>query len=593
MSRCAISSLLLLGLLPRGVSGATCDEFKQHYRDEQCCGNGEKSLCVSPTFDASAIITKLDDIASKVDAATHGSTPIIEETSMSAPPDALPPSAPLDASPPLPLSLTVPTRFDQLTCPHANGAAMDLSCQGGCGTGTDAPKTHPPSTKVAADFVAQGGPAVAICEGYSDTGYPPCSGMCSSYQGAVDVITAKCAGMNEVGIGNPMPASGPGQSSFQSTFQQWYENKNTTCVRAATFVVAFSRMLNLEFVASFKKLEVESGWFENTFLDDASKDATGLYPLETSSVGPYDTAMAYVADFVGTMLTDAGDVSAVGTAILTYSQHTKIVKAQAKCTSSFAAPPLGPLKMVDYGQITLSPNYGKPSTCGVWPEHADHCLATRNAFAFAYHVYPICDASVKQIPWTCTSSGQNHFKAASILLDLEEQIKALASSNDVSGLTNVCQTTASVDAITSLWADASVDLVFANREFSCLIDSTRLPCGPLPQMSEREYNVLMAYWLRYGVVHYSVIVNNCKPYVPAFDNFSLPDPSTFFSAVLTMDQMAAKADQYQTDYLSGDFPASGTLADCGALQIGSRRSPFVRIGSSWINKNTIRYLSKL
>ena len=213
---------------------------------------------------------------------------------------------------------------------------------------------------------------------------------------------------------------------------------------------------------------------------------------------------------------------AIGVARATFQEHVQMVFDSARPTAAVTLNPT-PVTLVEYSQQDSSPD-----TCGYYPEHSDICLATRNGWAFAKTVKPVCfPNTLPQIPWSCTQKGQTHFYYQSLILGVEKNLSTTPTALRPAR----CAEIAPKAVIEMWWQLGSLALFFSAQEFSCLYDPTIQTCGPYPYLSPSDFKYLMTWWIIFGDVHISAISGYPRHNLPS------GNPLTFFQTTLDTAQM--------------------------------------------------------
>ena len=445
-------------------------------------------------------------------------------------------------------------------CPVVtDGAAASSICAVDVLAETTSVGQYPPDSIDPVSRVVDADGFPASCPNYSPEGYPPCSGMCSSYQGAVDAIAKACAssGMPQVGT-----------SGYWNAFKAWYTTTTTTspsaCKSAGAFVVTFARLLNTEYLYKENALDAGTAWLVSVYNDSS---VVGLTTAETASntVSAMTQGLQAVNALLST-ITDPALQGAIGVASLTFVNHYKVNIDFAKSTREPVVPTIGTLSLFDYNIASNA-----PTSCTVWPEHFDICLASRNMWAFSQTVKPICFPEMAQVPWTCSNTGMSHFKAQSIILGIEKAISTASIDNRPA----LCAATATPEKINGLWQQGGVDLLFSNEGYSCLLNPSLQPCGPAPLMSQSNFELLLAWWLIFGDVHLSAIARYC----PATTYAGFGNPTDFFATTLTLAELASLRYTYTALHdVSGTgddgFPTASPIASSGCPSRLASRTTF-------------------
>lgn len=392
----------------------------------------------------------------------------------------------------------------------------------------------------------------AHCNGSSPAGFPPCSALCSSYQGTINAISAFCKDE-----GFPISAT---NDNFWPEFKVYYKGGagSSLCQKAADYVLAFSRILNFEF--NYQNSNTRSGSAYYTSVVD-NRDASGFFARELTVDGvkmPLISAAESKRVAFTKALTDAGQEAASRSFYITsqtLSQHYDQALNFAPVTGTVL--PEDQIKLVEYSGSASDIAF----TCSHYPENYDICLASRRAYDHAKLAVPVCYETLAQTPFVCTRKGQRFFRFQSTLLGLEKQLAAAGATEKQA----LCATAAfSPEAIVAGSVDASWNFLFASESLACFVNPNLLVCGAAPLLSKVAWKQQLSWWATFLHVHIGAIASYCpantylsvNPQVPVVpDDEATAELGTiiFKDNVIDMLQLADIAHSVNLD-----TPVSGT-----------------------------------
>ena len=421
------------------------------------------------------------------------------------------------------VGLGVSSGDDAASSVCASTLSRELSCQGTGQRETSRLGVYPPDDESAALFVdSERFPA--SCPDYSPDGYPPCSALCTSFQATVQEISRLCTVAG-------MPVANT--ATFWPEFRTWYAAgiSDPSCRIGANFIIAFTVVLNMEYLQLNGLTAVGRTYILSILEPQASSPILPSYDDLTLSM---DTLLT--APYLSTSLS-------------IFQQHVETILQAAQDTTHLGDVPY-PVALADYPQGDASSD-----TCSYYPEHSDICLATRNGWAFAKTVTPVCyDPMLPQIPWACSKWGQQHFNIQSKILGVEKNLSKTPAVDRPSR----CSQLAMPATIEEWWRTGSMALFLSSQSDSCLADPTVVPCGPYPYLAPRDFEYLRTWWFIFGDVH----VGQLEVYCPNLKYQLWTNNKADFEETANVSTIAATRYALEAQSPVSPFPTPSTAADC-------------------------------